>query len=209
MDSDGNLDEDFVNSTESIEFTDNILPLFALNETSIANYTINGTEYLFVVAPMVFELNSMTDDKTHCFSVGVAMPYDTTTSVIENIDIFSDSSVQGNLIFLGIFIAITFLISAIIAYSTSHYIIRPLRELNSKMKDIIITTQKSSSSYQAEGDLNDEGGGSSQELTDLYNVFKNLISTKKFENNDFMNKPDALAVVDLAEACNMFDGSNY
>jgi hypothetical protein len=36
-----------------------------------------------------------------------------------------------------------------------------------------------------------------------------LISTKKFENNDFVNKPDALAVLDLAEACNMFDGTNY
>ena len=40
-------------------------------------------------------------------------------------------------------------------------------------------------------------------------MFKSLISTKRFENNDFMNKPDALAVIDLAEACNMFDGSNY
>ena len=50
---------------------------------------------------------------------------------------------------------------------------------------------------------------SSKELTDLYDVFKNLISAKKFENNDFMFKSDALAVIDLAEACNMFDGSNY
>ena len=40
-------------------------------------------------------------------------------------------------------------------------------------------------------------------------MFKDLISARKFENNDFMHKPDALAVVDLAEACNMFDGSNY
>ncbi len=50
---------------------------------------------------------------------------------------------------------------------------------------------------------------SSKELTDLYDVFKNLISAKKFENNDFMFKSDALAVIDLAEACNMFEGSNY
>lgn len=50
---------------------------------------------------------------------------------------------------------------------------------------------------------------SSMELTLLYNEFKDLISAKKFENNNFMDKPDALAVLDLAEACNMFDGSNY
>lgn len=50
---------------------------------------------------------------------------------------------------------------------------------------------------------------SSKELTLLYNEFKDLISAKKFENNDFMSKPDALAVIDLAEACNMFNGTNY
>lgn len=50
---------------------------------------------------------------------------------------------------------------------------------------------------------------SSLELTLLYYEFKDLISAKKFENNDFMSKPDALAVIDLAEACNMFnEGSN-
>jgi hypothetical protein len=31
-----------------------------------------------------------------------------------------------------------------------------------------------------------------------------LIKTKKFENNDFLDKEDALAVIDLAEAALMF-----
>ena len=73
--------------------------------------------------------------------------------------------------------------------------------LNNKMKDII-------SSDLSEIELNDDEE-SSKELSDLYNVFKDLISTKKFENNNFMKKTDALAVIDLAEACNLFDGSNY
>lgn len=47
------------------------------------------------------------------------------------------------------------------------------------------------------------------ELNLLQNFFTSLISTKKFENNDFANKPDALAVLDLAEACTIFDGRNY
>jgi hypothetical protein len=140
MDSSGVINVNFTNTTESINFTDNILPLFLINETSIDNYAINGVEYLFVVAPMVFELKSSTSDKTHCFSVGVAMPSVRTTYVIGEIDIFSDQSVRTNLIFLGVFTGITFFISAIIAYSTSHYIFRPLRDLNNKMKDIIITT---------------------------------------------------------------------
>lgn len=31
-----------------------------------------------------------------------------------------------------------------------------------------------------------------------------FIKTKKFENNDFQDKEDALAIIDLAEACEMF-----
>ena len=45
---------------------------------------------------------------------------------------------------------------------------------------------------------------SSWEVTQLYKAFESLIKTKKFENNDFLHKEDALAVIDLAEACNMF-----
>jgi tetratricopeptide (TPR) repeat protein len=45
---------------------------------------------------------------------------------------------------------------------------------------------------------------SSREIGDLYEVFRSLIKTKKFENNDFKDKEDALAVIDLAEASKMF-----
>ena len=41
-------------------------------------------------------------------------------------------------------------------------------------------------------------------MTSLYEAFASLIKTKKFENNDFKDKEDALAIIDLAEACNMF-----
>lgn len=95
------------------------------------------------------------------------------------------------------FSIIILILAALASYETSHYIIRPLRMLNNKMKDVIHAG--------IEIDLINEEE-SSKELTDLYDVFKNLISAKKFENNDFMFKSDALAVIDLAEACNMFDG---
>lgn len=45
---------------------------------------------------------------------------------------------------------------------------------------------------------------SSTDITGLYEVFQAHIKAKKFENNDFKDKEDALAVIDLAEACNMF-----
>jgi len=45
---------------------------------------------------------------------------------------------------------------------------------------------------------------SSKDVTNLFEVFSTHIKEKKFENNDFLFKEDALAVIDLAEACNMF-----
>ncbi len=115
---------------------------------------------------------------------------------ISAVSIISDKVILF-LSLLGGLTLLTFVIAAVIAYETSHYIIRPLRMLNNKMRNIIIATVD-------EELVNDEE--SSKELTDLYDVFKNLISAKKFENNDFMFKTDAMAVIDLAEACNMFDG---
>ena len=45
---------------------------------------------------------------------------------------------------------------------------------------------------------------SSADITNLYEVFKTHLKAKKFESNAFMDKEDALAVIDLAEACKMF-----
>ena len=50
-------------------------------------------------------------------------------------------------------------------------------------------------------EINEE---SSKDVTNLYEVFSTHIKEKKFENNDFLFKEDALAIIDLAEACNMF-----
>ena len=72
---------------------------------------------------------------------------------------------------------------------------RPLRKLNLRMKDVLAEGMKR--------DL-EVGKQSSFEIGKLYESFNELIKTKKFENNDFMDKPDALAIIDLAEACTMF-----
>ena len=82
-----------------------------------------------------------------------------------------------------------------ISYKISHRIFKPLGTLNSKMRDIINDGMKRDLEYEED---------SSKEIGRLYKVFKQLIKTKKFENNDFKDKEDALAVIDLAEACNMF-----
>lgn len=42
------------------------------------------------------------------------------------------------------------------------------------------------------------------EIKNLYELFSDLISNKKFMKNDFVNKSDVFAVIDLAQACTMF-----
>ena len=99
----------------------------------------------------------------------------------------------------------TLIVAFLISYNLSHKIFKPLSYLNMSMRDIIKDGMKR--------DLDNEEP-SSQEISNLYLVFKQLIKTKKFENNDFKEKlkrkEDALAVIDLAEACNMFmSAPNY
>ena len=89
-------------------------------------------------------------------------------------------------------------VALVISFKVSNKIFKPLSLLNMSMRDIINDGMKR--------DLDNEeiATQSCKEISDLYNVFQTLIKTKKFENNDFKQKEDALAVIDLAEACNMF-----
>jgi len=36
-----------------------------------------------------------------------------------------------------------------------------------------------------------------------------MLSNRRILKNEFLNKPDVLAVIDLAEACMIFDGKSY
>jgi len=47
-----------------------------------------------------------------------------------------------------------------------------------------------------------------KEFRMLYSIFQSLISDKKFQQNK-QNKSDALAVIDLAETCLIYDEPNY
>lgn len=48
------------------------------------------------------------------------------------------------------------------------------------------------------------GDDTSKELEELYAVFQQLIRDRRFQNNRFLEKEDALAVIDLAETCEMY-----
>ena len=97
---------------------------------------------------------------------------------------------------LSAFIFLILVLFSYAAYKTSHYLFRPLRELNAKMRTILNETNSSKDIEQQRE--------TSADITNLYEVFKTHLKAKKFESNAFMEKEDALAVIDLAEACKMF-----
>jgi hypothetical protein len=76
-----------------------------------------------------------------------------------------------------------------------------LQILNTKMNDIM-------SAKVLEDLIVQEDQKSCYEIAKLYELFKDLISNKRFTNNNFFGMPDAFAVIDLAESCNMFSKIN-
>ena len=93
-------------------------------------------------------------------------------------------------------------LTAVCIFQTSHTVIKPLRRLNTRMREIL-ESENLGEVRLREGDKN-----TCEEITQLYTSFNNLISDYKFIQNDFMkkDKPDIMAAIDLAEACLLFNG---
>lgn len=106
----------------------------------------------------------------------------------------------GQYILGGAILTAVMLFAGLCIFKTVDTLIKPLRLLNSRMQDVM--------DAKPLGDLPENPDGKSIEINNLYNLFKSLISNKKFSNNNFLAMPDVLAVIDLAQACNMFDGTN-
>jgi len=49
----------------------------------------------------------------------------------------------------------------------------------------------------------------SEEILGLYKSIRKLVSNRRIFNNELHNKPDALAVIDIAEACTYYDKKSY
>lgn len=78
------------------------------------------------------------------------------------------------------------LISICTIFKVSHALIRPLRKLNTKMKEVMMDEG-------ADNDLTTQVNvkSTSQEISKLYTVFTDLIKDKKFSENDFLKNPDS------------------
>ena len=102
-------------------------------------------------------------------------------------------------VFFSLLLALLFLVLLCVFETVSDHI-EPLRDFNARMRDIM----------EAKGlaDLPQKVDDGCKEINSLYKHFNDLISGKKFASNAFMEFDDALAVIELAHTCTMFEDSN-
>jgi nitrogen fixation/metabolism regulation signal transduction histidine kinase len=140
------------------------------------------------------------EEVDHVLTLGISYKKQDYLKGVDDIVIFTVYFIVLIVVALFLFVFIL-AISIILSFRSSHKLFRPLRKLNRSMREILADNMKR--------DLTKKANRVSFEINELYDVFSSLIRTKKFENNDLINQDkkdysDALAVIDLAEACNMF-----
>jgi nitrate/nitrite-specific signal transduction histidine kinase len=95
-----------------------------------------------------------------------------------NIESFASEDIKwfvvGGLVLLGSIFLTTFCI-----FKISHKVIRPLRQLNSKMREILDSKELRDLS-------NDTKSDQCKEINELYDLFQDLIRNKKCIDNDFI-----------------------
>ena len=85
-------------------------------------------------------------------------------------------------------------------FQTTHRMIRPLRNLNDRMIEIM----EEGDADAAEINIQE----SCKEIKVVERIFKQLIQDRQFSNNDFLHKEEALAIIDLANICSNFESSD-
>ena len=104
----------------------------------------------------------------------------------------------ASLIASGCTLIIIALLTLCCIFQTIHRLIRPLRVLIDKMKEIM-------NSDNPDSELKEEG--SSLEMAALYKVFHDLIQDRLFSQNAFLKRPDCedvISIMDLAKTCLMY-----
>lgn len=101
-------------------------------------------------------------------------------------------------IYFGAAVLCTVGIAIGFVYMSSHASIAGLRYLNAKLTELFSADTLEDLQVR-------DSQRTCEEIDSLITLFQGLISTKKFTNNEFLNMSDTLAVIELAESCQMFE----
>jgi hypothetical protein len=193
------LEEELYNK-ETEEFNSTILPLIkSVSETTLTEYMRFGEAYIVAVKPIsvrYFDNTRPKQNKTKIFVFSLAINKDFLISSITDKTEFIAKIIIWMWIFTGVFIALSlFAIYMLVKISTRA--LRPIKILNFKVSTLVKTN----------GMLNLENtkkSMTSQEALNMYEVFWELITAKKFTSNTIFQNNDAVAIMDYAEAYTVF-----
>ena len=119
-----------------------------------------------------------TTSKFHMFSICLVRK-DTPVEID-----FGESIIYVLVLAVLVLILFSFLIFCVF-FRTSHSLIRPLRKLNTKIKEVMVDDEQGNT--QSELKVDDD---SSKDITELYRVFRDLIQDKQFSQNRFLKNSD-------------------
>lgn len=143
------------------------------------SYQVNGvTKYLLLQNLYAFNVPSDPQLDLHIFSILLVLED-------KEINLELSDAVLVSIVIAGITLIFFSLIVFVVIFKTSHALIRPLRILNTKMREVMMDDEHGESSeLKADND-------SSQEIRDLYRSFKDLIQDKQFSQSNFLKKPSS------------------
>jgi HAMP domain-containing protein len=151
-------------------------------QTDAYGYSVRDTAYILALFPIRLQMDNVedasNDARDHVLTLGLSYKAQDYLRGVDEIVIFTFSFVLYIITFFLLF-AFILAVSIIIAFRASHRLFRPLRKLNRSMREILADKMKR--------DLTQKSGRVSHEINELYEVFRSLIRTKKFENNDLIN----------------------
>lgn len=127
------------------------------------NYTVDGVEQKLLLQNL-FAFNSPddVDKKQHIFSIALVLE-------MKKIDLKFGNQVYLIMTVSGLSLIVFSCFIFVVIFKTSHALIRPLRKLNTKMREVMMDDE------QGEPSELKPDQDSSQEISDLYRSFNDLI----------------------------------
>ena len=159
--------------------------------SGIVNFVLNGQNVSLLVYQLKLALTNydILLRREHVLTLGVILP-----AVEVNVPVPLMTYVLTFVTLLSFSIIMALVWFCI--FQTTHRLIRPLRQLNERMLEML---------EEGNAEIEINIAESCSEIKQLAHMFIGLIKDKQFSNNDFLEKEEALAIIDLAELCSNFE----
>ncbi|CAG9329944.1 unnamed protein product [Blepharisma stoltei] len=176
-------------------FTNEILPKFSKNESSLGNYYKNGEKMIIAVSPINLRMTFSQSIMTHYLSIGIVTPE---SQVYEKIDGLKDDCQNMMYIETGIFAGVLVLIALLCWYMTQNIassIVAPIDKLLEILERLV--------NHDLGLDIKEQYTPGPPEMETLYEVFDRLRLVLKLKDTDNF-KQETHAIMNYSQALSLY-----